>query len=134
MVSTRAASQYAKVGVASQASSASPTRIILMLLDGALAKMGTGAAAIKGGDAKARAVNLNKAIDIVAALRASLDHEKGGKLAKNLSNVYQFVELSLIKVIATKDLALLEECRNNLSTIREGWVEVVNQYDKPGAA
>lgn len=134
MVSSRAATQYAKVNVSSQASSASPTRIIMMLLDGALATMGRGEAAIKGKSPVEKAKHLNKAIDIVSALRASLDFEKGGKLAKNLSNVYQFVEQSLIKVIASNDLELLGECRKNLSTIREGWVEVVNQYDKPGAA
>ena len=134
MTNTLAARKYSQVGVASQGVNASPSRLVMMLLEGAISRIGSGYAAISGNDFAGKSRELNKAIDIVAGLRASLDFEKGGKIAKNLSNVYLFVEQSLITVIASNDLKLLAECRNNLSTIREGWTAVVNQYDQPSEA
>lgn len=122
-----AARAYSQVGVRSQGLVASPARLVMMLLDGAITRMGAGEAAIAAKDFEKKHEHLTKAMDIVAALKASLDMEKGGSLSKNLAVVYEFVERSLLLVIGRNDLELLGECRARINTIREGWAEVVNQ-------
>ncbi|WP_170272573.1 flagellar export chaperone FliS [Litorivicinus lipolyticus] len=131
MTGTLAAKAYSNVNVSSQ-SGASKSRLILMLLDGALARMGAGEAAIQRKDFEAKATNLTRAMDITLALKASLDMESGGKLARNLKNVYDFVERTLLLVIARNDLEKLAQCRLHLNTIREGWVTVVDSELNPG--
>lgn len=122
-----AARAYSQVGVSSQGLVASPARLVMMLLDGAITRMGAGEAAITARDFEKKHEHLTKAMDIVSALKASLDMEKGGSLSRNLAVVYEYVERSLLLVIGRNDLKLLGECRARINTIREGWVEVVNQ-------
>lgn len=72
--------------------------------------------------------NLDRVYDIVAFLKAFLDMEKGGEIAKNLSEIYTIIQYTLVKQDKTKEE--LVKVNEILKDLKEAWEEVKNQYNK----
>jgi flagellar protein FliS len=60
----------------------------------------------------------------VIGLQGSLDFAKGGELAQNLNDLYNYVTRRLIFANAHNDMAVLEEIHGLMSEIRSAWQEV----------
>ena len=72
------------------------------------------------GDDKARAIA--RAVRIVnEGLQGSLDLERGGELATNLSALYAFVTVRLTQANQRNDAAMLAECARLLKPVHEAW-------------
>ncbi|MDX1813112.1 MAG: flagellar export chaperone FliS, partial [Gammaproteobacteria bacterium] len=76
--------EYGKVSVQTGASYASPHRLILMLLDGALEKISSAKGFMQRGEIANKGNYISWAISIVEGLRLSLDLNQGGEIADNL--------------------------------------------------
>jgi flagellar protein FliS len=110
-----------------QIESASPGRLIVLLYDGALDNLNKAELFYQErGDGWIEGYNNNliSAQNIVTELLTALDTEKGGEIAENLLQLYEFVQTRLIESNVKKDLVALEEARKVLLILREGWVEV----------
>jgi len=83
--------------------------------------------AIEEGDIKTKAENLTKVTDAVAVLQASLDMEKGGEIAKNLYNIYEFCLVELLKANATNDKEKIKQIIEVLTPIYEGFKEAIKK-------
>lgn len=135
-----AVKQYAQMGVQTAVDSASPHRLIQMLLDGALARIATAGGHLKHGSMAEKGAQISWAISIVGGLRGSLDMEAGGKLAQNLDALYDFATRRLFEANTSNDLDKLNEAYAVLSEIREGWIaigdtpEAKGETAHPGAA
>ena len=57
-------------------------------------------------------------------LQGALDFEKGGDLAKNLNELYDYVTRRLLHVNAHNDLEALEEVHGLMMEIRSAWETV----------
>ena len=88
---SRGAAQYKSVGNQSGIENASPHRLIQMLLDGALDRINSAKGAIKRGDIQSQGTNISSAISIIGGLQSSLNMEKGGEIAANLDNLYDYM-------------------------------------------
>ena len=79
----RGVNAYAKVGLETNISSASPHKLIVMLYDGALVAILKALANMKAGNIAEKGKAISHAIAIIDnGLRASLDREAGGQIGR----------------------------------------------------
>ncbi len=113
--------QYTRIGVQTGIESASPHRLIQMLLDGALSKIAVAMGHLQRGAIAEKGSNISVAISIVNGLRFSLDFEKGGEIAANLDRLYDYLARRLVEANIRNDMTALEEVHKLLSEVRAGW-------------
>jgi flagellar protein FliS len=121
MNATAALNHYHKTGVHSGAMSASPHRLIAMLLNGALDKINIAKGYIAHGVVAGKGENIGCAISIVDGLRASLNKEEGGQLAENLDALYDYMGRRLLEANLESDVGKLEEVAALLNQIKSAW-------------
>lgn len=115
-----AARQYGEVAVHSRVESASPHRLIQMLLDGALEKVNVARGHLAQGNIIDKGANISWAISIIDGLRVSLDKE-AGEIAENLDSLYGYVTRRLTEAHAKNDMHMLDEVVMLLRQIKEAW-------------
>lgn len=125
--SQNSAQAYARVGVETGVTAASPHQLILMLFDGALLAIAKADAAMKQGAILEKSQAISRATDIISSgLRASLDFSAGDDLAPRLAALYDFMVLRLIHANVRNDAGALREVSGLLSEIRGAWEEIAN--------
>ncbi len=120
---------YSNTGLRTDIESASPHRMILMLLDGAVEKIRAAAGALERGEVAAKGTNVGWAMSIVDGLRASLDHDNGGDLAANLDQLYDYISRLLLEGNLHSDPAKFHESIKLLDEIRGAWIEIRTQVE-----
>jgi flagellar protein FliS len=129
-----AAGNYASVGLRTDVETASPHRLILLLLDGALEKLRTARLAMQHGNIADKGAQISWAISIIDGLRASLDIEQGGEVASNLDRLYDYMGRTLVESNLHDDPGKIDEVERLLSEIRVGWKGIEHEVDGPGGA
>lgn len=119
--------EYGKVSVQSGASYATPHRLITMLLEGALEKISAAKGYMQRNEIANKGNYISWAISIVEGLRMSLDQDKGGDIAANLDQLYEYIERKLVEANANNDDAILDEVAELLTTIKSAWLEIPNE-------
>jgi len=114
-----------------QIKTATPSRLVVMLYDGALKYLGL---ALEALDARHQRYDraseyLIRTQDIITELMVSLDFDQGREIARNLFNLYLWMNHQLLQGNITKSCVPLEQVKKLLVELRGVWVEVA---DKPG--
>ncbi len=109
-----------------QITTANQIKLIVMLYDGAIRKIGLAQACFNEGHKRYDEINahLRSAQDIVSELMSSLDFEKGGTLARNLFSIYSYLNRQLLQANLKKDPKPLAEVRKLLTDLRDAWEEI----------
>ncbi|MGL5343075.1 MAG: flagellar export chaperone FliS [Plesiomonas sp.] len=115
---------YKKVSVDSQLQSASPHKVILMLLSGAIERLVQAKAAMQMGNIAVKGERLGKAVAIIANLQACLSEEEGGDIAKNLAQLYEYMQTQLLSANLNNDVKTLDEVMVLLTEIKTGWESI----------
>ncbi|GAA4348611.1 flagellar export chaperone FliS [Variovorax defluvii] len=123
------AGAYARLGVETQAMSATPHQLICMLFDGAVAAIGMARHHIAERDLAAKGRAISKAVGIVAdGLKASLDAKSAGpagaELVANLSALYDYVIRRLLQANLHDDTQALDEAESLLNNVASAWREI----------
>ncbi len=113
--------QYKKVGTQSDVATASPHRLILMLLDGAQEKINLAKGYMQRGDVALKGNHISWAISIIDGLRMSLDRDAGGDIADNLDALYDYMGRRLAEANMMNDPGMLDEVNGLLQEIRSAW-------------
>jgi len=125
MYSTQTAlNQYKKIDTESALTGATPHRLIELLMSGALDRMTQAKAALAGEDIASKGLLLGKAISIIAGLQASLDKEKGGEIADNLDNLYDYMQRRLLQANVSNDMGMVDEVADLMTKIQSSWVQI----------
>ncbi len=103
-----------------------PIRISFVLLfDGALKALQLAKLALSQQQIAAKGKYIGKAISIVdEGLRAALNYDQGGDIARNLGDLYQYIAQRLLEANLHNDVARLDECSRLLESLREAWVSI----------
>ncbi len=117
-------SEYRKVGIQSSVESATPHRLIEMLMDGALEKILLARACMERKETVRKCEAIDWALNILGGLHGSLDLERGGEVANNLANLYDYMIRRLVEANVENDPAILEEVTKLLNELRAGWVAI----------
>jgi flagellar protein FliS len=106
--------------------SASPAKLVAMLLDKAISSLHEAIRAIEAGEIEARWRANDRAMEIINHLWMTLDVEKGGEIAANLDRLYRFMLARLPEVDmhnnpgpARDVIGLLEPLRRSWHTVAE---------------
>jgi len=122
--------QYKQVGVQSGIESASPHRIIQMLMIGALEKVSIAKGHIERGDVAGKGEAIGGAMSIVDGLRASLDKSVEGDLVQNLDALYEYMGMRLLEANLHNDVAILDEISGLLLEIKQGWDGIAQEVSQ----
>jgi len=118
----RGVNAYAKVGLETSVSSASPHKLIVMLYDGALVAVLSALTNMKAGNIPAKGAAISKAITIIDnGLRAALDKNAGGEIAQGLDALYEYMSARLLQANLNNQPEILEEVQRLLTDLREAW-------------
>ncbi|MGL4601455.1 MAG: flagellar export chaperone FliS [Plesiomonas sp.] len=115
---------YKKVSVDSQLQSASPHKVILMLLSGAIERLVQAKAAMQMGNIAVKGERLGKAIAIIANLQACLSEDEGGEIAKNLAQLYEYMQNQLLSANIDNNVKIIDEVMTLLTEIKAAWESI----------
>jgi len=104
--------------------------ILLMLYEAAVKFCKKGIEAIENKDIAKKGECIGKLQDIVMELNNSLDHKVGGKIADELSSLYDYIFYSSTQANINMDTKPLQDSLKVLITLQEGWVEAVKSIKK----
>ena len=120
-----ASSAYRQVGLQTGVSGASPHELITLLFDGALESIVQARGHLADKRIAQKCSAITKAVRIVGeGLKAALDIEAGGELARRLFTLYEYIGTRLTYANWKNDDAALQECINLLTTLKEAWVAI----------
>ena len=82
---------------------------------------------IKTADTELRTKHFSRSLTIIYSLQSSLDFEKGGDIADNLFQTYEFARQMIIGSIKNMDAAGPKRALGLLTEIREAWAQMGEQ-------
>ena len=101
--------------------SASPSRLLVMLFDQLVVQLTRAKIAIEQDNIVLRTESLARSRAIVSELLATLDFEKGQRIATDLSAIYSVMLSELVDVGIRKDLKVLGKLAFIASELRDGF-------------
>lgn len=113
--------EYRKVGVQSGVESATPHKLIQMLIDGAIEKVQLARGYMERHEIAKKCETVSWAMAIIDGLRSSLDMSAGGEIAANLDALYDYMLRRLLDGNLDNDPAALDEVGKLLTELRDGW-------------
>ena len=106
---------------------ASPEEILLKLYEAAIKSTKKAIHAIEKGDLKTKGEKISHLQAIIIELHTSLDFEKGGEIAKNLSSLYDFIIRHITKANLEINAEPLKDVLKILNNLYSGWVQAVKK-------
>lgn len=106
---------------------ADPTRVIVLLYDGAIFRIGQAVQEMEKQNTLASGIALYRALAIIAELRNSLNLEEGGEIARNLDRLYLHMHEELVKGHLARQPEPLERVRTLLTDLNSSWRQVAEQ-------
>jgi flagellar protein FliS len=129
-----AISRYRQVRTEGSVEDATPHRLIAMLFDGALSRIALAAAHMRRGEIEAKGAAITRSLEIVGALRASLDMNVSGGLPQRLDALYDYVSRRRVHANLENDPKVLDEVAGLVRVIADAWAQVAPSPRVAGAA
>jgi flagellar protein FliS len=121
---------YQKVQIDTGVETASAHHLVCMLFDGFFDACSQARGCIGTDRVEEKCRALGRAARIVdEGLKASLNLEAGGELAKNLSDLYAYVCVRLTHANLHNDVTAIEECQRLMRPIQSAWNEIGAQVE-----
>jgi flagellar protein FliS len=125
---------YSSVATHGGVAAGDPHLLVLMLMDGALERLAMARGCLAAGDIPSKAALLQRIVAIIGELRLSLDLERGGPLAQNLHELYEYMERQLLRANLENHLGHLDEVAGLLGVIRQAWLAVPLELQRERAS
>jgi flagellar protein FliS len=110
-----------------QAQTATPGELIVMLYRGAVRFVVSGIEGIEARNVEASHNNLVRAQAVINELLESIDVERGGEVARNLWRLYEFMNSRLVEANLRKDAAPAREVEGLLRDLLPAWEQAVRE-------
>ncbi|USQ12518.1 flagellar export chaperone FliS [Legionella lytica] len=120
----KAAEQYKSIELKTRVAAADPHELINLLLQGARNHIAAAQGSIERKQIREKGEHISKALGIVAGLKTCLNQEEGGEIAANLLQIYEHIEILLLKANLHNDKDLLAKSTELLREIHEAWKEI----------
>jgi flagellar protein FliS len=105
---------------------ASPEQLTLMCYDGAIRFLRRAATALETGDLATASSATGRAQAIINELNVTLDMEAGGDIARNLRDIYLFVNRHIMAGVTKQEVKPLFEAIDLIGGLRESWAQAMN--------
>ena len=104
-----------------------PVRLVIMCYEGVIDSLKLAKEKIKEKDYEKKAKAIIKAQDIIDELICSLDLEKGGAIASNLSSLYNYMLRRILHGDVNRDMGAIDEVIGMLTELLSAWQEVASR-------
>ena len=118
------AKAYASTQTYSGVAYADPHSLITQMFDGALKRIAQAKGAIERKDIPNKCTHIGHAVAIIGSLEGCLDYEKGGELSRNLSDLYEYMNLRLAEANINNDVSKREEVTRLILELKGAWVQI----------
>jgi len=105
----------------------SPTKLVVMLYEGAIRFLGQSVTAIKSKDIDTKRQSIDRAMAVIQHLQSTLDRDRGGDVAAELDRLYIYITSKVLEGSTKLQTAPLEEAIKLLNVLRSGWEEIVKK-------
>lgn len=100
---------------------ASPERLLVIVVEQLVVNLERARIAMERHDVELRVTALRRARGLVAELLSTLDFEKGGALALELADLYQFLLAELVDIGQRGDVRTMRKLVNIATQLRDGF-------------
>ncbi len=114
--------------------SATPAGLVGMLYEGVVTCLRLAMEAAQRNDIPRRVEHANRALDIIAYLRATLDGERGGQVAATLRQFYAVAATRIFDAGVKNSPAMFAELETQFAGLREAWRAVERDEARGPAA
>jgi flagellar protein FliS len=122
IATSHAAKTYSRIGLETGVAAASPQRLIVMLYEGALLAVMEAESHLAAQRAAQKGRAISRAIMIIdEGLKASLDHGRGGSIAIQLHELYDYMGRRLLAANLHNDAEALAEVARLLRELKSAW-------------
>ena len=128
MNANAAMQQYRHNHIQGGVETASPHRLVQMLMEGALEKILAAKGFMGANETAKKGEHISWAISIIDSLRSCLNVEAGGDFAQNLSSLYDYMEQRLLEANIKNDPKMLDEVGQLLLQIKSGWDAIPQEH------
>jgi flagellar protein FliS len=111
--------------------SASPVELVRILYGAAQRAVREARRHLASRDVAARSREISRAVQILVELSTALDREKGGELAHQLIELYDYLQRRLIDANLRQEDAPLAEVERLLGTVAEAWDAIAGGAQQP---
>lgn len=123
-INHKAIESYGQVKNVTGVAQSNNVELIQMLFDGLVESLSAAKGHIQHNSIAEKGKAISRATRIVLGLQGALDFEKGGELALNLNDLYNYVTRRLLHINLRNDLVALDEIYGIMIEIREAWKQV----------
>jgi flagellar protein FliS len=123
-INHKAIESYGQVKNVTGVAQSNNVELIQMLFDGLVESLSAAKGHIQHNSIAEKGKAISRATRIVLGLQGALDFEKGGDLAINLNDLYNYVTRRLLHINLRNDLVALDEIYGIMTEIREAWKQV----------
>ncbi len=110
---------------------ASPLGLIVILYEEIVRSIQKALQAFARGDIEARGKALTHAVEVIGYLQSILDFEKGGDVARNLSNFYNLMRGQLLSIHVTPTREGLEMLAREFAKVGAAWQQAERAMAQP---
>ena len=122
-----AVQQYREIDTRSNIESATPHRLIQLMMERALTKIAVARAHMQRGEIDEKGVHIGDAIDIINGLQASLNHKADARMSRNFDALYTYMMRRLLEANLKDDDGILDEVSGLLQELKEAWDAIADQ-------
>ena len=115
---------YQSVSVHGGVAGADPHGLVLMLMDAAVERLASARGCIERGEIVRKAKLLHSCVTIIGELRGNLDLARGGQLAQNLHDLYDYMVRQVLRANVENNIGCVVEVLSLLGEIRGAWVAI----------
>ena len=133
MHSNRGAAQYRSVRSHGLVADTSPTRLVQIMFEHILENLARAQGCMARiennlplSEVTQKLAAMRKAVQLIGQLNATLDMERGGKIAENLRALYEYMLVRLTHANAYNDTRVVAEVSNLVREIKTGWDGIVS--------
>jgi flagellar secretion chaperone FliS len=105
----------------------SPTKLVVMLYEGAVRFLNESIAAIQANDRERKRHSVDRAVAIVQHLQSTLDIERGGIVAAELNRLYGYITTRILEGSTKLETAPLGEAIKLLNVLLAAWEELAKK-------
>ena len=105
----------------------SPTKLVVMLYEGAIRFLGQSVTAIKSKDIDTKRQSIDRAMAVIQHLQSTLDRDRGGDVAAELDRLYIYITSKVLEGSTRLQTEPIEEAIKLLNVLLSGWEEIVKK-------
>jgi flagellar secretion chaperone FliS len=120
--------------ILSRVAAATPVELTRMLYEGAVQAVQEALTAHRAGDILARGDAVTKSVEILGELRFSLRRDVAPQYCDTLSGLYGYLQNRLIQAHAEKSESMLQEVKQLIQTLLDGWIGAMHNLSALDAA